>query len=483
MKEKLFYLTAALLFAITVSLTSCSDDDDNEKKGTLPAAAGEITQAVQDDGTVILTVAPIENAQTYRWYKDGAVVQDNSEPTYTATASGKYKVAGVNETDEGPASTEVDVTVEDAVNILTSDCFPDPALLQFVKDSIAGGADTYTNIQAAQYTGKLLLDNNEIKDIKGIEYFKGITEFCAMGLNQLLEANLSANQNLHKIEIYGCTNLEQLNISGLAKVDSITVQRSKISALDLSAMQQSLIYLYITGSNLTAIDIKQCVNLEYVNVRTNDIQSLDASGLAKLKFLDCDYECPDSYYDGLKELNVNGCTSLEELNCSSNQLMSLDLSTNTKIINLYIQNNYGLGGNIDISHLMPQMVNLNCANTGMTHLDLSQSQKLVMLEIQGNAFSEMPDFSNLPNITHLRLEENNFSGTLSILNSPKLGELYCYTNDFSYIDISGCSDNLWNFVCFGNNDLKQIKVWPTFDMDNPTIKAPQGVELVYEFTE
>ncbi len=108
-------LALTMLCALPL-VTSC---DENEEptvtppvEKVLPADAGAISTTKLEDGTFKLSVAAIEHAETYRWYKDGESVQDTEERTYHATESGKYKVAGVNKDGEGKASAEVTVTIE-----------------------------------------------------------------------------------------------------------------------------------------------------------------------------------------------------------------------------------------------------------------------------------------------------------------------------------------------------------------------------------
>ncbi len=106
-------LVAAPLF------TACSDNEEPdpapapEPEEVLPADAGEITLTEQEDGTVLLSVEPIEHAESYKWYKEGVSVQNTASRTYLATESGKYKVAGVNGDGEGKASAEVQVTIQE----------------------------------------------------------------------------------------------------------------------------------------------------------------------------------------------------------------------------------------------------------------------------------------------------------------------------------------------------------------------------------
>lgn len=79
-----------------------------------PAAAGAIEG--KDEGamgeTVVLTIAPIEGATAYTWYKDGNEIQTSDERVLNVTESGVYKVAGVNIAGTGAFSPDKKVTID-----------------------------------------------------------------------------------------------------------------------------------------------------------------------------------------------------------------------------------------------------------------------------------------------------------------------------------------------------------------------------------
>lgn len=86
-----------------------------------PAAAGTIEG--KDEGamgeTVVLTIAPIEGATSYAWYKDGVEVQTSEERTLNVTETGTYKVAGVNISGAGAFSPDKKVTIDTSKFVFT----------------------------------------------------------------------------------------------------------------------------------------------------------------------------------------------------------------------------------------------------------------------------------------------------------------------------------------------------------------------------
>lgn len=79
--------------------------------GKLPSAAGAISGGFESSESITFTIAEIENADTYKWYKDGSEVQNSVERTYVATTSGVYTVAGVNAVGEGQSSPKKVVSI------------------------------------------------------------------------------------------------------------------------------------------------------------------------------------------------------------------------------------------------------------------------------------------------------------------------------------------------------------------------------------
>ena len=104
----------AVMFAAaslaTFGLFSCDEGVEEKAK---PADAGTINgpSEVFTDESITLTIAEIEGAVTYQWYKDGTKIQNTEQRTLTVTEEGTYKVAGVNEAGEGKASPDHVVTL------------------------------------------------------------------------------------------------------------------------------------------------------------------------------------------------------------------------------------------------------------------------------------------------------------------------------------------------------------------------------------
>lgn len=83
----------------SLAFISCSPGTGTTSTIDLPADAGTITgpTEVEKGASIELSIAEIERAKTYKWYKNNVEVQHKASLTLTVTEAGDYRVAGVNE--------------------------------------------------------------------------------------------------------------------------------------------------------------------------------------------------------------------------------------------------------------------------------------------------------------------------------------------------------------------------------------------------
>lgn len=507
----------------------------------LPVGAGKISQETQPNGYILLSINEISRATTYRWYKGDKEVQNTNSRTFLATESGSYKVAGVNEKGEGATSDSL--LIEFSIfNILTADYFPSELFRNWVKENIAGGSDEFTNYQAAAYTGTIDITYLQVPSLKGIEFFTSLSRLNCMW-NLLTGLDVSKNVSLTYLNC-NTNAITALDISKLTKLDTLIISYNKIQSLDFSGCKESLRLLNWGNNKLTfaafaASNIKTLTNLGNLNMSFNKFSDgvLDLSGMSTLNYIDLTYS-------SLSGINLNNCSNLKSLVIGSNNLTSLDLSGCPILENLYCQSNKGLS-TLPIDHLTATLKVLNFNTCNVSYKDFSKFTKLEYVECQSNPWQGSLDFSKCTKLTGLRCEEMgisnlnistctnlqelyaysnslttlNLSGctnltqidansnslnTLNISGCTALQALYIYKNQLTSIDVSGnrkltdfyCSNNnlgsrldisnntaLVNFSCTGNDNLKQIKIWGTFDMVTTYFEKPSTAAWVYEFTK
>lgn len=118
----------------TVSVTVQPNSDDEKRQATITVSGGNLTREIsitqaayvllppeaagsiegKDQGepgeTIVLTVAEIPYASTYKWYRNGTEIQNTESRTLSVEAEGTYTVAGENGLGEGQKSPEKTVT-------------------------------------------------------------------------------------------------------------------------------------------------------------------------------------------------------------------------------------------------------------------------------------------------------------------------------------------------------------------------------------
>lgn len=176
--------------------------------------------------------------------------------------------------------------------------FPDKNFRDFVSSTYDTDSDGSLSPEERSTT-IMSLTNNDITNLKGIEYFTNI-----------------------KVLRCGNIKLEKLDVSALTELTSLTCMGNKLTELNLyennklqtlNCAKNELTKLVLLSDSLTRLDC-------YVN----KLESLDLSLVSNLQRLRCDQ-------NELKSLDLSQNGALTSLNCTVNHLTSLDLSRNTKL--------------------------------------------------------------------------------------------------------------------------------------------------------
>ncbi|MDR1527719.1 MAG: hypothetical protein LBS46_08660, partial [Dysgonamonadaceae bacterium] len=420
--------------------------------------AGEITQEIQADGFVLLSVNEIPRATTYRWYKGDQEVQNTDSRTFLATEDGSYKVAGVNETGEGKHSEPSVVGgLADIFNILTAEYIPRESFRNWIKENLAGGSEVFTNYQAAAYDGEIVITSLQAGDLRGIEYFTSLRKlYCKYNL--LASLDVSKNVNLTYLDCGNNTALSTLDISTLTKLDSIDVSYTGIKSLDFSGCKESLKFLKWNANNLTtaqfaATNIKVLTNIKTINLANNNFTtgSLDLSGMSTVESIDLS-TCK------LTGINLTGCSGLKKLMIGFNSLTSLDLTPCPVLEELYCQRNLYLA-TLNIGHLTATLKEITYNNTLIGDIDFTQFPKLEYVECQSITAlaGKTLNFSQCPELKRLRCESTQISG-LNLTGCTKLEELYAYSNASLTGTISLANFKALTLAYLQNNRLTSVDV-------------------------
>lgn len=202
-------------------------------------------------------------------------------------------------------------------------------------------------------------------------------------------------------------------------IDSDGTVNGQVLTSDINTVQE-LDVRYRNINNLTGID--DFTALEDLNVKGNNLNTLDTSGNIQLR----------------------------SLICNTNPLNTINLSSNLFLENLEIQGLHQIDL-IDLSNNI-NLQTLNMVDCWIDNIDISNNLNLKTFIAGGVSFSEI-DLSNNPLLEHLDLTGVHLS-TLDVSNNGLLKELYCgnYGGDIGQeISIIDLSNNVNLEVFYAEN--------------------------------
>ena len=323
-----------------------------------------------------------------------------------------------------------------------------------------------------------------------------LTSLDVSGCTALTTLDCDNNQ-LTSLNVSGCTALEKLwcysnqqtslNVSGCTALTTLYCFGNQLTSLDVSGCT-ALTTLYCFGNQLTSLDVSGCTALTTLECGINQLTNLKVSGCTALTKLECSY-------NQLTSLNVSGCTALTKLECSNNQLTSLDLSscialsnitchTNrinqegiTRLVNSLPDRNGKSSGSIDFTRIGEEELNWG----KVSDVAIAKRKNWMLSSIErdyytynyeykgvGDGIIYMTTASNIGGSIELGIEANkevfiegvkeNYSSSnrrrftltsQTITIRGDVTELYCYNNQLSSLDVSGCT-SLTTLNCEGN---------------------------------
>lgn len=307
-------------------------------------------------------------------------------------------------------------------------------------------SDGEIQISEALNVSNLYLNNFEISNLSGIEFFTNLIILQCTD-NKLTSLDVS---KLTKLDSLFCsTNLiTNLNISGLISLTSLGCDENQLISLNLTGTD-NLYVLQCNDNLLTGLDLTGISNLDVLQCQNNKISTLDLSNQnSSLRSLDC-------YKNNLVNLNVANLSQLSYLECSDNQLTLLDLTGLDNLTNLFCSGNQLTSLNVSgLSNLHA----LNCNSNKISSLDLTGQTNLTDLECGGNQLSSI-DVSGLPELKYLGFWKNEIT-TIDLSNSTNLEELYAGHNPLAPLDYSKIPNlqKLWiGYTPVTSLDLSSLK--------------------------
>ena len=214
--------------------------------------------------------------------------------------------------------------------------------------------------------------------------------------------------NLKRIEV-DCLNLIGLEIENCPKLEHLSAYNNRIRELDLSrvkvkphspflSVNNNLKTVYVPyNKQLEIIDLKDCHDLENLNVSGSQIDELDLTNNTKLKHLNCDNTL-------IRELNIKHLSELETLYCFKCYLSNLDCSGLEKLKDL------NFAGNIDYEKIpfleLKKLRSTKILLEGLKKLELKDCWNLEVLDCAENSITKL-ELSSLKNLNFVSARENS----------------------------------------------------------------------------
>lgn len=176
---------------------------------------------------------------------------------------------------------------------------------------------------------------------------------------------------------------------------------------------------------ITALDLKECPNLQELNCEFCGLQTLDVSNLAALKILKCSG-------NALRALDVKDLIHLEDLGIKKNLISNIDLTNNTELKKLEVHTN-------ELSEIkgLDKLVELEAFNASfnkLTGVDVSKNIKLVTLALSGNQLERL-DLTNNVNLVSLHFDKNKIK-SLDLSKNINLGVIHCESNGMTACELN-----------------------------------------------
>lgn len=404
-------------------------------------------------------------------------------------------------------------------NILTEEYIPDAELRKAIKTQVAEGRETLTNKEAAAYTGGLTFDTPYVRDFTGLEFLTSLTSLRAESV-YATKLDVSMLPNLAEL-VLKRSQISELNLGSPKNLRILDIGGTKLTNYDLSVLPDEITTIKVDNLEYTSLDFTRFSKIEDINCSQNKLTSLNVRGLANLKNIIFST-------NELTEVSFNGCSALSNVVGTFNlNLASIDLTGCSNIKSFMFM--YTALEQLDITPFASTIEELNLGWTKIKSINISNCHNLTYLAVNNCDISEELDFSACTKLDELRVESTHIPN-IDLSNCPNISVLQCYeidqlrslklashlpnlyqlnidnvplletfewgtTEKLQYaniymtplkrIDLSGVNTDYMYIYLQYNSNLKEIKVWKSFDLDNPptNIAIDSTAKFVYEFSE
>ena len=354
---------------------------------------------------------------------------------------------------------------------------------KLISNGVDQDGDGQIQFSEAQFTQILHLDNANINDLTGIEFFGNLQELTFSYNNILFFPTLSCNGL--KVLVCRQNNMSSLDLTFIPNLEVLDCSENQIGSLDLSSLV-NLNTLRCSNNVFSTLNLTGLSNLINLDITSNYFATIDLSGLSSLQNFDCNFnQLIAINFEGLTSLNnisidnnqlnsisLTGLTNLNYLSCKNNLLSTLDTQNSSFLNGLYCGNNQLTS--LDVSS-NTALTYLNCSNNQLPSLNVSGLNNLKELDCGFNQITSL-DLSGLSSLNYFQCNNNsiptldvssntaltvldcsnNLLTALNVSGLNSLNRLFCFYNQITSLDVSGLN-SLKDFYCH-NNLLSSLDV-------------------------
>ena len=313
---------------------------------------------------------------------------------------------------------------------------PDAILYQKILKQCDANHDGILTKDEAAATEELDLitydnDENEIKNLQGIQFFTNLVELDALG-NQISDINvLSSLTNLKWLNL-GDNQISDISaLSSLTNLTGLGLHDNQISDISALSSLTNLAGLTLHDNQISDISaLSGMTKMEGLDLCNNQISSISAlSGMTKLDSLYL-------YNNQISDIRaLSALTNLTALGLTGNQISDISaLSGMTKMWELYLDNN--------------QISDISA---------LSEMTELCWLYLTNNRISDISALSNLTNLEQLYLENNQISDISALSGLTKLWRLHLDNNQITDISV------LYQLPIWDDSVLESFDYYVSYD--------------------
>jgi hypothetical protein len=264
--------------------------------------------------------------------------------------------------------------------------------------------------------------------------------------------------NTSQAQCTGNVNIPDANLKAalLADTDVNTNQDAEIQCTEAEAYTGML---RLNHKQITdATGLEKFINITELNVRDNNLTSLNVSANTSLTALSCNY-------NQLTSLDVSANTALEELWCDGNSLTSLDVSANTALVELYCSSNQLTSIDVLANTALESLV---CSVNPLASLDVSANTALTYLHCLANSLTSL-DVSANTALVQLTCVVNSLT-SLDMSANTALLKLYCDDNALTRLNLANNNNSNMTQVDMSNNpNLYCVQVDDENDSDTHSL--------------